>query len=224
MQTPRNFDRKEDELLLELVKKYGTDSWNTIAAALAPRNARQCRNRYIYFLAPDINNEPWTQEEDELLKKQYEEMGPRWAVMRTFFPGRTDLNIKNRFGFLTRNRADVRELKRKYLSEHRNETSDGETMRKRRRFDEVRYDATGKEIDINTMFETLPYYMKRCMLLENICADNNIEIPPDGVCDEKEWFAIAQQQILAQSVAMLVPADVVQVLPPIPEPEPHDKS
>jgi hypothetical protein len=67
----RNFERHEDELLLELVKQYGTDSWNAIAANLGNRTARQCRNRYVGFLAPGVNSSPWTPEEDDLLKKQY---------------------------------------------------------------------------------------------------------------------------------------------------------
>lgn len=204
--TSRNFDRKEDELLLEMVSKYGTDSWNEVAAALGNRTARQCHNRYTYYLDPSINSAPWTPEEDEMLKKQYAELGPRWAVMRAFFPGRTDLNIKNRFGFLARNRSDVRELKSKHAMEHRGESSDSESAKRK---DQARYDPQ-RIADLDALFESLAYYVKRCVLLETICADNQIEVP-EGVGDEKQW----QQQDL--------PEQDVEPLPPIPEPERQEK-
>lgn len=208
----RNFDHKEDELLLEMVKKYGTDSWPSVAAAfMGTRNARQCRNRYMNFLAPELNKDPWTPEEDELLKKQYEEIGPRWAVLRTFFPGRTDLNIKNRFGFLTRNRADVRELKLKYLSEHRGEVGETDLPRRRKK-DEIRYDG-GRIVDINSLFDSLPYYMKRCMLLEALLQDNQIPVPPEGICEEKQW--LQPEELMGHDDVV----DQHEELPPIPEPD-----
>jgi hypothetical protein len=37
--------------------------------------------------------------------------------MRTYFPGRTELNIKNRFGFLARNQPEARELKTRFQVE-----------------------------------------------------------------------------------------------------------
>jgi hypothetical protein len=101
-QVSRNFERREDELLMDLVKQYRTDSWPTVAAVLGNRTARQYWNRCVSFLAPGVNNDPWTPDEDNLLKSKYDELGPRWAVLRQFFPGRTYLNIKNRFSFLSR--------------------------------------------------------------------------------------------------------------------------
>ena len=210
----RNFDRREDELLLDLVKKYGTDSWSTIANELGTRTARQCRNRYQDFLAPGLNKSPWTPEEDELLKRQYEEIGPRWAVLRSFFPGRTDLNIKNRFGFLARNRADVRELKNKFLAEHRGITADD--SKRRRRKDDSQYDT--RLFTVDSFFEALPYFVKRCLFLETILRENQIPFPPEGVCDEKQWI---QQEHLMGHDDDVTGADQ---LPPIPEPETNEKN
>jgi len=205
----RNFDSKEDELLTDIVKKCGTDSWTTVAAALGTRNARQCRNRWTQFLAPGVNKAPWTQEEDDVLKKQYEELGSRWSVMRSFFPGRTDLSIKNRFNFLARNRADIRELKMKYIAEHRGEDSDREPARG------ARHDARGP-VTVDAMFEALPFYMKRCVLLEAVLHEHRIQVPPEGVCDEKQW--IHAERLLANEDV----GDHDQ-LPPIPEPGERDK-
>jgi hypothetical protein len=189
-QIPRNFERREDEMLLELVKQYGTDSWPTIAAALGNRTARQCRNRYGSFLAPGVNNDPWTPDEDDLLKSKYNDIGPKWAVLRQFFPGRSDLNIKNRFAFLSRNRPDVRHLKERYVAEHPDEARSAVAKRQKRRDSE---DNAFSPVTIDALFQSLPYYMKRCLLLETIMQGHDIPVPPHGVCDE--WQDIAVEPI-----------------------------
>jgi hypothetical protein len=74
----RNFTQAENVQLIELVKKYGPDAWNAIATELGSRTARQCRNRYTLFLAPSLNSEPWTPEENDLLLQHYAELGPKW--------------------------------------------------------------------------------------------------------------------------------------------------
>jgi hypothetical protein len=174
----RNFERHEDELLIELVKKHGTDSWSTVAAALGNRTARQCRNRYTLFLAPGLNNAPWTPEEDDLLKQQYELIGPKWSLLRQFFPGRTDLNIKNRFVFLTRNSPDFRLLQSRYAAEHPGEG------RAPPRQKPAKIENGGLPVTFEALFESLPYYMKRCLLLETILETHKLPVPPEGVCDE----------------------------------------
>jgi hypothetical protein len=174
--SPRNFERKEDELLLELVRKYGTDQWNTISAAMGSRTARQCRNRYTQFLAPGVKNSPWTPEEDDLLKKHYNDIGPRWSVLRQFFPGRTDLNVKNRFGYLARNDPDIRDLMAKFVS-------DDEPTRPRKKAGDIRLEP-GVPVTFDALFQSLPYYMKRCLLLEAMLHAHQVPVPPEGVCDQ----------------------------------------
>ena len=107
MQKARHFDVQEDKQLIQLVEKYGTNSWNLVAADIGNRTARQCRNRYTFFLAPDVNNSPWTEEEEALLVQKYNEMGPKWAAFRSFFPGRTRLNIKDHFKVMCNRKEKV---------------------------------------------------------------------------------------------------------------------
>jgi hypothetical protein len=193
-QVPRNFERREDELLLDLVKQYGTDSWPTIAAALGNRTARQCRSRYVSFLAPGVNNNPWTADEDDLLKSKYDELGSKWAVLRQFFPGRTDLNIKNRFSFLSRNRPDVRSLRARYIANHPNEARAAAGRRPRRRDSD---DDAFSPMTIDALFQSLPNYMKQCLLLETIMNGHDIPIPPHGICDEWQDIAADPQMLCA---------------------------
>ena len=95
------FSPEEDEMLKLLVKKFGDKDWKFVAKKMPGRTTRQCRERYKSYLAPDIKNGPWTEEEDELLKQKYDEFGPKWAKIASFFKSRSDINIKNRWSSLT---------------------------------------------------------------------------------------------------------------------------
>lgn len=96
------FTRDEDILLGKLVDICGTADWAKISKQIPGRNARQCRDRWLNYLSPNVVNGPWTAEEDELLVKKYEEIGPYWKQIATFFPTRTDINIKSRWNLRER--------------------------------------------------------------------------------------------------------------------------
>jgi hypothetical protein len=46
----------------------------------------------------------WAPHEDRLLEEKVGELGRRWKVLEAYFPGRTDINLKNRYNLLTRKR------------------------------------------------------------------------------------------------------------------------
>ena len=96
------FTEEEDKKLKELVGQYGTENWNQISKLMNGRTVRQCRERYRHYLAPDVQNKEWTEEEDNLLREKYAELGPKWVEINCFFKNRTDINIKNRWVVLLR--------------------------------------------------------------------------------------------------------------------------
>lgn len=96
------FSPDDDEKLKEAVKQFGTSNWELVASSMPNRNARQCRDRWYYFHAPNICTEPWTQQEDEQLLHFYETFGARWVHISHYFHGRTDTHIKNRWLVLQR--------------------------------------------------------------------------------------------------------------------------
>ena len=101
--THRKFTQAEDQLLVTYVRKYGEKNWKTIAKMMDGRTPRQCRERFKYYLStPLMNVSNWSQEEDALLLQKYQEMGSKWSQIALFFPGRTDINIKNRFNRIMR--------------------------------------------------------------------------------------------------------------------------
>jgi hypothetical protein len=93
----RRFTANEDKTLRGLVCMYGLNEWRTIAAFLPERTPRQCRDRYEYYLAPNVYNPPWTDAEDALLQQKIAECGSKWVFLSRFFPGRNGNHLKNRW-------------------------------------------------------------------------------------------------------------------------------
>ncbi|OHT13492.1 Transcription factor WER [Tritrichomonas foetus] len=93
------FTPDEDDLLRSAVNKLGTKDWTRIAKYMIStgRSARQCRDRWINYLAPGVVNGNWTEEEEELLVQKQKELGRSWKKIAFFFPSRTEINIKCRW-------------------------------------------------------------------------------------------------------------------------------
>jgi len=96
------FSEEENTKIKTLVEKFGTDSWKMVADNLPGRTARQCRERWKNYLAPEINKKPWKSDEDILLFRKFQEIGPQWVLMSSFFTKRTQNAIKNRWNTIIR--------------------------------------------------------------------------------------------------------------------------
>ena len=96
----KKFTREEDNKLREYVNELGEDKWEEIANLMGNRNARQCHDRWKYYLSPNVNNEPFTQEEDALLIKLVSKYGGMWVQISKKFKNRSDIQMKNRWNIL----------------------------------------------------------------------------------------------------------------------------
>ncbi|MDR0632808.1 MAG: hypothetical protein LBF84_01575 [Holosporales bacterium] len=101
--TKHRFTQKEDAQLRTLVEQYGASNWWDIAEGMPGRTGKQCRERWINHLSPEINNSMWTAEEDRILLEQQALLGNQWARIALFLPGRSVAGIKNRWALLQRN-------------------------------------------------------------------------------------------------------------------------
>lgn len=94
--TKSKFTPQEDQMLSDLVARFGENDWKAISFCMRTRSVRQCRERWQHYLSPRVVNVPWTAAEDFLLDQKYMELGPRWKAIAQFFPHRTDIQVKNR--------------------------------------------------------------------------------------------------------------------------------
>ena len=98
-----NWTKDEDETLINAVQKQGTMHWDEIARTFLPsRTGKQCRERWYFKLNPATNQKQWTDQDDKALLYYHSIFGNRWTVLIKFFPGRSNISIKNRWNLLSR--------------------------------------------------------------------------------------------------------------------------
>ena len=95
---------QEDKILLDAIgdQKVATLKWSVVAKAVPGRSGKQCRERYLNHLTPNIKLSSWSPMEDALIFRLYETEGSKWSMMAKLLRGRTDNGIKNRYHHLKR--------------------------------------------------------------------------------------------------------------------------
>ena len=100
------WDKAEDKALTALAEKAGeVKDWVRIAEGVPERDFKQCRDRWVNHLAPDINKGPWKKEEDEIILEQLR-LGRGWADISKQLPGRPAMSIKNRWNTKLKRQAE----------------------------------------------------------------------------------------------------------------------
>ena len=94
------WSQEEDDQLINAVKIYGKSNWSSIAQHVNGRNGKQCRERWIGILDPNLVRDGWTSLEDALLLEKQKEFGNKWSKIVSFFPNRSSITIKNRWNWL----------------------------------------------------------------------------------------------------------------------------
>mmetsp|Transcript_7929 Transcript_7929/g.9082 ORF Transcript_7929/g.9082 Transcript_7929/m.9082 type:complete len:568 (+) Transcript_7929:398-2101(+) len=85
---------EEDNILRDKRALYGR-KWAKIAAHLPGRQGKQCRERFVNHLDPDLKKGEWTDDEEAILIALHEHHGNRWANIAKQLPGRSDNDVKN---------------------------------------------------------------------------------------------------------------------------------
>ena len=85
---------EEDKILREKRLMYGR-KWAKIASFLPGRHGKQCRERYVNHLNPELTKSEWTDDEEAVLIAMRQVHGNKWANISKELPGRSDNDVKN---------------------------------------------------------------------------------------------------------------------------------
>ena len=97
-----NWSKSEDMQLTTAVQQFGAKRWNFIAQYVPGRTGKQCRERWLSHISPDVKNGNWTCDEINLLVRLQKEFGNKWSNISRFFANRPPNVIKNKFNCLLR--------------------------------------------------------------------------------------------------------------------------
>lgn len=107
--TRAKWTETEDLLLQQSVERHGATNWVLVASELkgTNRSGKQCRERWVNHLAPNLKQTSWTLQEDLSLLQIVGVYGSQWSVIASKFPGRSPNSVKNRWRILTRTREKL---------------------------------------------------------------------------------------------------------------------
>jgi hypothetical protein len=89
-----SWTNEEDCILRSKRVQYGR-KWAKIATFLPGRQGKQCRERFVNHLDPELKKGEWTDDEEAILIAKHEHHGNRWANISKHLPGRSDNDVKN---------------------------------------------------------------------------------------------------------------------------------
>ena len=91
----RRITKADDQEIINYVNQVGKN-WAKIAKLL-DKTPKACKERWENYLDPNIKFTPFTKKDDDLLIEKFNEYGPKWNIIAEYFPGRTAIQLKNRY-------------------------------------------------------------------------------------------------------------------------------
>ena len=76
--------------------------WGPISEKVKTRTSKQCRERWINHLSPEVCKSAWQPEEDEILLNLENKYKRKWAFIAKHLPGRSQNQVKVRWKSLKR--------------------------------------------------------------------------------------------------------------------------
>ena len=114
----RKFSKEEDNLLISIFSNPRNYKWEKFQKLFPNRTEKQCRERYKNYLANNIHNGEWTEEEDQKLISHIKSIGLKWVKLTEYFPSRSSNNLKNRWYKQLSTKIPIEEMSSKMMKRH----------------------------------------------------------------------------------------------------------
>ena len=94
--------KEEEDLISKLVEQKGCKKWLFISKTISQlfnkhRTPRQCRDRWVSVINPNISKIPLTWREKKLICQLHHIYGNKWVKISKFLRGKTENTVKNWF-------------------------------------------------------------------------------------------------------------------------------
>ncbi|GAB4858014.1 Myb- protein [Ancistrocladus abbreviatus] len=87
---------EEDIILVSYIQEHGPGNWRSVPTKTGLlRCSKSCRLRWTNYLRPGIKRGNFTPHEEGMIIHLQASLGNKWAAIASYFPQRTDNDIKN---------------------------------------------------------------------------------------------------------------------------------
>jgi hypothetical protein len=130
---PRSWRPEEDAKLTTAVGAHGISDWLNVAAMVPGRTNGQCRQRWVAYLDPTIeqtslgNKGKWTRKEDAKLTKAVQKHSDNWVRVAAMVSGRTNGQCRYRWVNILESTTASARNKGKWSSEEDEKLTDAVT-------------------------------------------------------------------------------------------------